>query len=227
MARLFDDASSEYLNIDQAVLSGTPLAMTCFFNTNDLTIHQSLMFLGDKNVEDHYFEVQLNEVSDRVLARTKDGGTTQFAITSTSYSANTWHHACAIFASPIDRRIFIDGGSKGTNTTSATPANLNRISIGRLGRLSPTLYLSGMIAEAVFYDLSKWPGATDSDKADNFEKIIPSLAAGFTPDNYPLGLIAYWDLIRGLNDKFGGYNLTANGTVVVAHPRIISPCGVV
>ena len=84
-----------------------------------------------------------------------------------------------------------------------------------------------MIAEVAIYDLSVWPGATDSDKADNFEKILPSLADNFTPENYPLGLVAYWDLIRGLNPKFGDHTLTATGTTVSSHLRIISPCGAI
>ena len=85
--------------------------------------------------------------------------------------------------------------------------------------------MSGMIAEVAIYDLSVWPGATASDKADNFEKILPSLIR-YTPGAYPLGRVAYWDLIRDINDRVGGFNLTATGTVVAAHPNIVQPCGV-
>lgn len=226
MARLFDDAQSEYLQVEPAVLSGTPLAMVCWFNIDFLDEYQYIMWLGNKDVANHCHALLFRKIADELSAYSIAGGTSVRATATASISANTWHHGCAIFVSVTDRRVLLDGGNKGTDATSRSPTGLNRLSFGARRSSAPDLYLSGKIAEAAIWDLSKWPGATNSDKADNFERIIPSLAAGFTPDNYPLGLVAYWNLIRGLNDRIGGYNLTANGTVVAAHPRIISPAGV-
>lgn len=226
MARLFDDASTEYLEIDQAVLAGVPLAMACFFNTDDLENSQCLISILDKDVDNQFFALQITASDDRVRATTQDAFGGYSAVTTGDQSANTWHHACGLFVATDDRRVFFDGGSKGTNSGDATPLNLDRTSIGRLGRATPALYMSGMIAEVAIWDLSDWPGATASDKADVFERIVPSLAKGLTPNAYPSGLVPYWDLIRSLNDRVGGYNLTASGTVVSAHPRIIQPCGI-
>ncbi len=223
MARLFDDAASEYLQIEQAVV-GIPLAMACFFNINDGTNSQALINIVDKDVDVQ----QLNFYTDSfqlVTALVRDAGGGSVATASVTHSINAWHHGCAIFVTTTDRRAFLNGANKGTNATSITPINLNRTSIGRRGTVTPAVYISGMIAEAAIWDLSQWPGATASDKADNFEKILPSLADNFTPDNYPLGLVAYWPLVRGLNDKVDGYNMTASGTVVAAHPRVIQPHG--
>ena len=125
------------------------------------------------------------------------------AVSTSGRSTGTWHHACGIFASATDRRAFIDGGSKGTNTDDYAPAGVNVTNIGCQYRFSaepPRMsFVSGKIAEAAIYDLSNWPGATASDKADAFEKILPSLAKGFTPLHFPLGLVAYWPLIRSVN----------------------------
>lgn len=226
MARLFDDVQTEYLEINQAVVSGTPFATVFLFNTNDDSGYQTPFFLGDKDVDAEFFEVILNKDDHKIWAITQQAGGV-WAITSTNWSLNTWHHACAIFASSTDRRVLIDGGGKGTNATDKTPAGLDRTSIGRRGRLSATHYVSGLIAEAAIWDLSDWPGATASDKADNFEKIIGSLAKGFSPLFFSLGLKAYWPLMRDEDiDVVGGYNLTPFNTPSIgSHPPIIYPTG--
>jgi len=226
MARLFDDAATEYLEIDQAVVTSLPLAMACWFNmdVDDVAVH--LMSLVDKDSDSKYCNLRALSTDKKVGLHTKaNGGETVY--TTTSWTINTWHHACALNVAANDRRVFIDGGSKGTSAEAKPlPTDWDRTSIGRAGKSTPAGYMSGYIAEVAIWDLTNWPGATNADKADNFEKILSSLAKGFSPLFYPLGLKAYWPLIRGLNDKVGGYNLTANGTVVAAHPKVIQPCGV-
>lgn len=230
MARLFDDAQSEYLEINQAVLSGTPLAMTCRFNSNDEgALTQSLMgiFHTDSNSEILYLGIQGSyfEIDHEVRVAVSASASWGIAKSTAKYTINTWHHICGLFVSSTDRRVLLDGGNKGTNTTNLTPAGLDITTIGVIKRLAISCYMSGQVAEAAIWDLSNWPGATASDKADNFERIIPSLAKGFSPLFYPLGLIAYWPLVRGINDKVGGFNMIASGTVVSPHPRIILPQG--
>jgi len=225
MSRLFDDVLTESLSRNDAVLSAVPLAMVCWFNSDSLTTTQCLMSITDDTSENNQFSLDLHGTvgGDPVSAQVKSVGGAARADSSSGYSADTWHSACAIFVSSTDRRAFIDGGSKGTNNTDITPADLNVTSIGALVRATTHNYISGNIAEAAIYDLSVWPGATASDKADNFEKILPSLAKTYTPKHYSLGRVAYWDLVRNLNDETGGYNLTANGTTVSNHPPVINP----
>ncbi len=230
MARLFDDGSSEYLNINQAVVN-VPLAMVAWFNSNDLTIEQTIIGVSDASVQAHYNRMILSGSlgGDPIRAQTCEvpGAGCKVATTSTGCSVDTWHHGCALFVSATDRRILLDGAGKATNADSRTATNLDRTTIGYVLASPSHQPFSGMIAEAAIWDLSVYPGANDGERADYFEaRILPSLVVRYTPDNSPLGLVAYWDLIRGLNDKFGGYNLTASGTVVAAHPRIIQPCGI-
>lgn len=228
MSRLFDDASSEYLSVNQAVLSGVPLALACWFNSNSLTINQTLISITDDASAHDVFKLSArgDQAGDYIRAETGDSVLFKLAASSIAYSANVWQHGCAIFASSTDRRVLLNGGNKGTDSDDVTPADLDSTNIGFSKYGTPSGYMSGYIAEAAIWDLSVWPGATDSDKADNFEKILPSLAKGFTPDNFPLGLKAYWPLVRGLTDKVGGFNLTADGTVVTPHCNVIRPHGV-
>ena len=75
--------------------------------------------------------------------------------------------------------------------------------------------MSGSIAEPAVWNVV----LTDAE--------VAILGAGFSPLFVrPQNLVFYPDLIRGLNDKVGGLTLTANGTVVSAHPPIIYPANV-
>ena len=228
MARLFDDASNEYLQRTGAIIAAAPFAVSAWFNSDDDAppdATQSLFVLHDKDSDLELFGLQLYDRNVISYAYCSTGG--NYAATSTDWTENTWHHACGIWATTTDRRAFLDAGGKGTNATASTPVNLDVTVIGQETRPAASQNsMSGMIAEVAVWDLSNWPGATGILKADGFERIIPCLAKGFSPLCYPLGLIAYWPLIRGLNDRVGGYNLTASGTTVSAHPRIILSQGV-
>lgn len=226
MARLFDDASEEYLKIDQAVVSGVPLAMAAFFKSDDLANNQVIISLTNAAGSSIFMLWAAGpDGGDPIRVQTGDEVSGAVAGTSSGYSAGTLHHACGIFASATDRRVFIDGGSKGTNAVNITPVNLNTTSIGARIRAAVSLPMSGLIAEAAIWDLSNWPGATNSDKADNFEKILDSLAGGYSPRFFSLGLKAHWQLIRDEDiDIVGGYNMTPfNTPSIIAHPPIIYP----
>ncbi len=94
---------------------------------------------------------------DLIQAFTYDSGAGSFATTSTGYTSGQWHHALAVFAAVNDRRIYIDGGGKGTEGTSRTPAGHNLIILGI--DLTGTYPVVGDIAE-----VSLWGSAlTDAD----------------------------------------------------------------
>ncbi len=230
MARLFDDGSTEYLQIESAVITAYPFAMACKFRSNDDTTNQVLIFVGDKAVSNYYTSLIARgaTANDPIYAFSHNYGSasTAPAATSVGFTQDTWHHAAGIWLGVSERHAYIDGGNKGSDTgTVGAMVNHDRTAIGMARDDSPAGPMSGEIAEAAIWDLTNW-GANDAERETNFEKVIASLAKGFTPGHFPLGRVAYWKLVRGLNDETGGYNLTASGTVVVAHPRIIQPCGI-
>jgi hypothetical protein len=224
MARLYDDASSEYTKIDQAVVSAVPFAASVWFR-RDADVECVPFCIVDKDSDVHSFIIQclVSGEGGGVRALVQDAGGSGVAVTSTSITDNVWQHACGLFVSDTDRRIFLNGGGKGTNAVDRTPANMDRTAIGYWGRQVPVHYFTGDIAEVAVWDLSEWPGATASDKADGFENIVSSLADGYSPSIFSLGLKAYWPLVRELNDNVGGFNLTASGTAVSNHPKVIYP----
>lgn len=223
MARAFDDGSSEYLEIDQAVIATPPFAIGCCYYKDSQSHADTLIWIGDKDADTDRHMLYLSAANNNLKFNSYDGSAGQAECTSGSW--NTWRHGCGILVSDTDRRVLMDGAYKGTNTTDITVSNLDRTSIGRQGHATPAGYMSGHIAEVAIWDLSVWPGATDSDKADNFESVLPSFAqfgvGGVSPLYFSLGLVAYWPLVRDINDRVGGYSLTANGTTQSGfHPKV-------
>ncbi len=225
MARLFDDIQEEYLGLNQAVFTSLPSAMVARFNSNDIEQGGSLFCMGASDSDEHYQRIVIRSSAggNTVLAQSHAVGVSSSAETTVGYTVNTWQHACGIFASPTDRRILLDGGSKGTATLEVTPTGLDLSSIGVLNALVPRNYMSGMIAEVAIYDLSAYPGATDSDKADYFEaNILPHLAAGEPPGDYTTGLVAYWPLRDDDLDYADDFDLTPINTPSWAeHPTVL------
>lgn len=217
MARLFDDAASEYLETDSAPITATPFTMACWFYSDDVTAAQVLMWVGDKDTTNAYVRIsaQGDVAGDPVRFTLAPGGGSLHANTSTGYSADTWHHACAVAATSSDRSVFIDGGSEGTNTTSDFVPGEDRVAIGRTADSTPALYMSGRIAEATIWNI-----ALSNAEVALLAKGVHSLL--IQPEN----IVAYWPLIRDDDrDWVGGFDLTAFNTPSVANhpPKVQSP----
>ncbi len=215
MSRLFDDASNQYLQLDSAPISGYPFTLVAWFYTDDDTASQTILGLADKDVNNHKYRLAVRgDQGDKVEAHVHDGGSASNARTSTTFSANTWHHACGVFASSTDRRAYLDNGGENSNGSDKTPLGLDSVAIGRTNDSSPGAYMSGRLAEVCIYNV-----ALGSDARGQ-------LAAGFSPLLVqPQNIAAYWPLIRDEDqDIVGGYDLTAfNSPTVADHPPIIYP----
>lgn len=223
MARLFDDGSSQNLLSSATPVTAPPFAFACWFNSDILTGGQVLVCVADASAGGDWHLLRLGgyAAGDPVQVQTTAGGSGVLAETTTAYSANTWQHACGLFIATNSRAVLVDGANKGTNADDKTPSGIDRIGVGSLADNTPSQYMSGAIAEAGIWDLSVWPGATAADKADEFERLaVPALAKGYAPSFFPLGLEAYWRLIRDEDqDLVGGYDLTAyNAPSIAAHP---------
>ena len=216
MARLFDDASTEYMEKDAAPVTAYPLTMACWFYSDDAAADQGLMSIIDKDAPDQWLaalHARGGIAGDPVRASVR-AGTQVNVVTTTGYSVNTWHHACGVFASTTSRDVFIDGDSKGSNTTSSSPSGVDRISVGRQGDSTPGNYMSGRIAEAAVWNVA----------LNDFE--IALLATpGITPNRIrPDNLRGYWP-VWGLHspeiDLSGqGNSLTVNGATRADHAPV-------
>ncbi|MHA2201268.1 MAG: LamG-like jellyroll fold domain-containing protein [Candidatus Thorarchaeota archaeon] len=118
----FDRASDEYLYCDIPVVVDEPLTLAAWFNFANTTNHQAIISLntltkGARQSEFYEILAQGAVGGDPIRALVV-GENDQFrwADSTSGYSANTWHHACGVFASETSRAAYIDGGNKGTNS---------------------------------------------------------------------------------------------------------------
>ena len=213
MARAFDDGSSQDISADYSAISAYPLSLACWFNSDDITVTQTLVSLSDTAGSVDFVRIMAagNIAGDPVRAQVRRSSPEQ-ADTSTSYSAGTWHHACGTFGSNTSRIAYLDGGGKVEDTTTRSIAqSLDKFSIGSRLTSSPTNYMSGSIAEVGVWDVV----LTDAE--------VAILADGYSPLLVrPANLLLYVPLVRGIQE-YKGLALTNNGSTVSVHPRVFHP----
>jgi len=149
---LFDDASNQYLEVNQAAVNGAPLTLLCWVYCNDLSQNTYVMYIADKDVTNNAFGIRLNADGAGSVQALSYAGTAAAALATVIMSANTWHQVCAVFVAPNDRRAYINGGNEGTNSSLLTPTGLDRTSIGRAGDSTPGYYMSGKVGFAMIWN---------------------------------------------------------------------------
>ena len=214
MARLFDDASSQGLQVASAPLTAYPFTMACWFNSNDATITQVLMSICDSASTNEEWSLRAAGAvaGDPIRFTSRSGGTNRNADTTTGYSTGAWTHACAVGTSATSRAVYINGGSVGTNVTDNTPSSLDTFSIGVDAISVPFGYMSGAIAEAAIWNVALAAG----DVALLAKALDPRMVR-------PQGLVGYWQLIGRYSpeiDRRGGLGLTVSGATATPHPRM-------
>ena len=220
------DGSTQYASNNNAPVTGPPFAASLWINS-DMTSGSNLraLHIGDKDsasfLVDHMW-IALN--SSGYMTASTEG---YDAVTTSTISADTWYHVAGIWATSSDRRCLLDGGSKGTNTTTRAVANIDTITIGARNVASITAHWDGMLAEIAVWDLSSWPGGTDTLRADGWENnVVPALASGITPLAFPLGLVRYYPLMNNATPSrefMGGFGATVfNTPSTTVHPRVFS-----
>jgi len=213
MAREFD-GSTQFIEAASAVLSGVPLTMACWLNSDSITDNQTVIQIADASSSVNYFSLQAlgGIAGDPIRGVMRQSGAINVPVTSTGYLADTWHHICAVFAAADSGAVYIDGGSKGTDTATATPTNLDITSLGVRNTGGTSEFTDGEIAEVAIWNVA----LTDAE--------VAQLAAGYSPRLVrPQGLVLYMPLVRELHDIVGRIGMTNTGTTVSDHPPIIYP----
>lgn len=208
MAVIFD-GTDDSLSVVAAPVTAYPFTMACWFFANNITAAHALVRIDSGAGGNHHWRINLegSTAGDPVRFGSQVAGVNSDANTTTGFSANTWQHACAVGRSATSRDVYLNGGSKGSNATSSTPAGLTvtRMGISAAG----TVDMAGRAA-----DLAIWN--TDLSDAE-----VALLAKGVSPLTMkPQNLVAYWPLVRApFRDWVGGNHFTANNqATTTGHP---------
>jgi hypothetical protein len=186
MARDFTPATPDKLTVTTAVVTAAPFTVASWFNSDSATINQFLVTIGETGTGNNrwFLSVAGAVVGDPVQFNAKVT-TDRTCSTTTGYTVGQWHHACGVEASATDRRVFIDGGSKATETTSTVPTGANRTRIGAsVTNETGTAPFDGRIAEVVIWNVA----LSDAEVA-----LISR--PGFPQHRYRSGsVVGYWRL---------------------------------
>ncbi len=220
MAVALLQASSEALALATSPVTAVPLTMACWFNVTNQVNPYTLMAVGDGGSPGNgRFDLQARgDINDSISIFCSSSTANQSANTTTSFTANTWHHAAGVFAAIDSRSVFLNGGGKQTVTISVTPASIDRTRIGVSADSTPFGYMDGHIAEAAIWNVA----LTDAE--------VAILAKGYSPLLVrPSGLVFYAPSIRDVSagawpELIGGVALTEVGTPTVGvHTRVFYP----
>lgn len=149
MARNFVAASSQRLENTTIPASATPLTIAAWFKPVSATVQYHIAGIYDNATTTNFWALS-TDTTGHVTANTN----AVVATTSTTFSAATWVHGCAVFNSATDRRAFLNGGGKGTNATSRTPTGPDRVGIGCLDGSSRSSFMDGDVAEVAMWNIA-------------------------------------------------------------------------
>jgi hypothetical protein len=173
MSRKFSSGGFSFMSAGVAAVSSPPFTIAGWVNQGpgSGTALQNVFSIAlSTDPTKHYWRLNLETSGgNKVVSMAARGGNNpeQSANTSTFWTQNTWHHVCGVEASATDRRVFLNGGGKGTNTTSRSPSSVDRTHMASIQ--GGDLYYEGLLAH-----FGLWNVALTDDE-------ILSLANGVSP----------------------------------------------
>jgi hypothetical protein len=213
MARDFNGTTDEAL-AGSAVLTATPISFSAWFDS-DAAGDDVLVGLTASGSAQRFI-VRLSG-SSTIVANARDGVGNKDATTSTTFSTGVWNHAGAAFASSTSRAAYLNGGGKGTNATSSTPASIDRTSLAFSAGISAELFFDGKLAEIGIWDVE----LTDAEFLTLSKGLCPKFVR---PANLRLYVPMYGTDSPELDQWKRAASFTLAGTSKAAgHPRIYYP----
>jgi hypothetical protein len=157
MARRLRSADSQYMETVGAPVTAVPITLACGFIANNITASTILLNIGDGNTSRLDLIAGGGVAGDPIVAQTiTAAGGASNAASTTGYRAGIWHYGHAVFAAANDRRAFLNGGGKGTQTTSRVLSTPDRVLIGSRYSGGGVLgsFHDGILAEAAIWNVA-------------------------------------------------------------------------
>ena len=214
--------SADYFEVDTApAVTAPPMTINAWFRATG-TARGPVCIIVDKDSSDDMIGLDLDSGNVRAFSFAGGPGF-QAGTASTGYSTGVWEMGTGTWASTTDRRAFLNGGNKGTNTTGVTPLAVDRISIGRFGDSSPLGALMNFdLAEIAIWNIA----LSDAELALLYDAGPRAYSALFVR---PEALVHYWRFLEnsitaGITDIIGGLNLAQTSSPAIAdHVPLLQP----
>jgi hypothetical protein len=182
MSRVCNDSPAQYLQLNSPIVTVAPFSVSVWaMTTNDADDFQTILGVGQSGT-DHFWRLRLRHVAGRVEWAVEDTSSLGRADTTAVPAQDTWFHVGAAEEASNSRKILLNGGNKGTNTTTVVPSSVDTTWIGQLDDGSPSDRFIGPIAHIAFWNA----GLTDEEfqvlatgippfqvRPDNFLRMIP------------------------------------------------------
>lgn len=184
------NGSSSLLYTNGTPVTAAPLTMAGWAYSDTLSGKRCLLNINHENGSGgglQHFALGLDGNTDKLYFQAAAGSDIT-ANTTTTASVSTWQHYCGVATSATDRKVFLNGGGKGTSTTSTTPGTTTQVVLGSWSRGTDALVQifdrwDGRLAELTLYN---------SDLSDTE---VAVLASGFRPISVrSANCVAYWPL---------------------------------
>jgi len=197
------DGIDDTCRIGVPVVTAYPFTISAWFNCDDITVTAGIVGISDEATDNERWSLRAagGITGDPISFRSVALGTGVNANTTTGYLAGVWNHACAVGRSATSRDAYLNGGGKGSNATSNTPAGLDNTSIGYSDRLTDIEFFPGLIAEICIWNIA----LSDND--------ILLLALNIHPfELRPNNIVGYWPLF---DRNFPGHDLSRHNRHMV------------
>ena len=211
MARNFDGTTQYLESTATPPAVGPPLSVAAWFNPSSTGSIEIIGGVSRATGTTQSLSLGLSPAG-LVGAQSQSGGTSRTALSSAAAAVSAWNHGLAVFSANNSRSVYLNGGSKGTNTQNNSPAGVNRTNIGaRYLNAAVASFFPGDIAEVAMWNVA----LTDADALILSKGIPPYLVKGES-------LVCYWPLLGRYSPEIsllGGFDLTlANAPAVAVHP---------
>lgn len=219
-AREFGSGGATSLAVGNAAkVSASPWTFAGWaYPTSSITEAIIAVANGSSNIS--YFDLRINSTGTIGCAVMSSSASEESAVSSTTVSLNAWNHAAGTYDGAT-LQAFLNGGGKGTASSTDAPASLSRSTIGRRGSLTAAELFTGYLAHCAIWNVV----LTDKE--------IAELALGANPVRIrPDALVSYVPICEdGSNtasvDFRGGplWTKSGAGTMVAAPhgPKVSGP----
>lgn len=214
MARDFS-GTTEYLLTTSTPVTALPLSISCWFEPDEATANDAIISIAKAASTNDYVRLWIHgTLAGRPLTfQSQTGGSFGTECQSSTVITNgTLYHGGAMYTSSSSYSVIVNGSVEATvNPSIAAPTNLDRIGIGVQASSALSLQFDGRVSEVGIWNVA----LSTEDWA--------ALGDGFSPRLVrPDALVFCAPLVRDVIAVKGPL-LTATGTSVFAHPRILMP----